>query len=209
MPKKIGLIGKKLGMTRLFNENGQAIGVSVVEVGPCVVLQIKTLAQDGYSALKIGYGTKSDHRMSKPNLGQFESAGKGCFQEIKEFRISEPSEYHVGQVLAINDFFNIGDLVDVTGISKGKGFQGVIKRHGFKGGGSGHGSMFHRAPGSIGCSAWPSRVVKGKKMPGQMGFKKVNKKNVTIIDVRSENNIVLFKGSVPGAKQGILQIFTK
>jgi len=209
MPKKIGLIGKKIGMTRLFNENGQAVGVSVVEIGPCVVLQIKTVANDGYSALKIGYGAKSDSKASKPELGQFESAGKGCFTEIKEFKISDPSVYQVGQVLVINDFFKVGDLVDVSGISKGKGFQGVIKRHGFKGGGAGHGSMFHRAPGSIGCSAWPSRVVKGKKMPGQMGLQKVNKKNVTIIDVRSESNIVLLKGSVPGAKQGILQIFTK
>lgn len=209
MPKKMGLIGKKIGMTRLFDENGQAVGASVVEVGPCVVLQIKTVARDGYSALKIGYGVKSDNKTRKPDFGQFESAGKGCFKEIKEFKISDPSFYQVGQVISINDFFKIGDLVDVSGISKGKGFQGVIKRHGFKGGGAGHGSMFHRAPGSIGCSAWPSRVVKGKKMPGQMGLQKVNKKNVTILDVRKESNIVLLKGSVPGAKQGILQIYTK
>lgn len=209
MPKKIGLLGKKIGMTRVFNENGQAIGVTVVEVGPCAILQIKTFGKEGYNALKIGFGSKSEKRMIKPDIGQCKAADKGCFQEIKEFLVADPGQYSVGQVLAVEDLFKIGDLVDIAGVSKGKGFQGVIKRHGFKGGGSGHGSMFHRAPGSIGCSAWPSRVVKGKKMPGHMGTQRINKKNVTILDIRGEENVVLLKGSVPGAKQGILQIFTK
>lgn len=209
MPKRIGLLGKKIGMTRVFNETGQAMGVTVVEVGPCAILQIKTVAKEGYNALKIGFGPKAEKRATKPEIGQCKAADKGCFYQIKEFVVANPEEYQVGQVLAIEDIFKIGDLVDVAGVSKGKGFQGVMKRHGFKGGGSGHGSMFHRAPGSIGCSAWPSRVVKGKKMPGHMGSTRVNKKNVTILDIRVEDNVVLLKGSVPGAKQGILQIFAK
>ena len=209
MPNRIGLLGKKIGMTRVYNENGQAIGVTAIEVGPCAILQIKTDGKEGYNALKIGFGSKLEKRMTKPDIGQCKAAGKGGFYQIKEFKVIDPDQYQVGQVLAIEDLFKIGDLVDVAGVSKGKGFQGVIKRHGFKGGGSGHGSMFHRAPGSIGCSAWPSRVVKGKKMPGHMGTDRVNKKNVTILDIRSDENIVVVKGSVPGANQGILEIFAK
>lgn len=209
MPKTIGLLGKKLGMTRVFNENGQAIGVTVVEIGPCVILQIKTVGKEGYNALKLGFGSKTEKRMTKPEIGQCKAADKGGFYNIKEFAVGDPAQYQVGQVLAIEDLFKIGDLVDVAGISKGKGFQGVIKRHGFKGGASGHGSMFHRAPGSIGCSAWPSRVVKGKKMPGHMGVQRVNKKNVTVYDIRPSENLMLVKGSVPGAKQGVLEIYTK
>jgi large subunit ribosomal protein L3 len=209
MPKRIGLLGKKIGMTRIFNETGQAVGVTAIEVGPCAILQIKTVMKEGYNALKIGFGSKAEKRTTKPEIGQCKVAGKGCFYQIKEFIVANPHDYRVGQVLSIEDLFKIGDLVDIAGVSKGKGFQGVIKRHGFKGGGSGHGSMFHRAPGSIGCSAWPSRVVKGKKMPGHMGTDRVNKKNVTILDIRVEENVVLVKGSVPGAKQGILQIYSK
>lgn len=209
MPKTIGLLGKKIGMTRVYNENGQAIGVTAIELGPCVILQIKTVAKEGYNALKLGFGTKTEKRMTKPEFGQCKAANKGGFYHIKEFLISDAEDYKVGQIIAIEDLFKIGDLVDVTGVSKGKGFQGVIKRHGFKGGPSGHGSMHHRAPGSIGCSAWPSRVVKGKKMPGHMGTQRVNKKNVTIFDIRSEDNVLLVKGSLPGAKQGLLEIYSK
>ena len=209
MPKTIGLLGKKLGMTRVYNESGQAIGVTAVEIGPCVILQIKTTAHDGYNALKLGFEAKLEQRMSKPELGQCKAADKGGFYHLREFRVVETEPYQVGQVLSAEDIFKIGDLVDVTGVSKGKGFQGVVKRHGFKGGRKTHGSMFHRAPGSIGCSAWPSRVVKGKRLPGHMGTQRVNKKNVTIFDIRSEENVVLVKGSLPGAKQGLLEIYTK
>lgn len=209
MPKTIGLLGKKIGMTRVYNENGHAIGVTAIEVGPCAILQIKTVDKEGYKALKIGYGPKIEKRMSKPEIGQCKAADKGGFYFIKEFRIDDSSQYKVGQVLTIEEIFKIGDLVDVAGISKGKGFQGVIKRHGFKGGASGHGSMFHRAPGSIGCSAWPSRVVKGKRMPGHMGMQRVNKKNVTIFDIREGENIMLVKGSLPGPKQGLLEVYSK
>lgn len=209
MPKTIGLLGKKLGMTRVYNENGQAIGVTAVEIGPCVVLQIKTIAIDGYSAIKIGFASKSEKRMNKPDVGQCKAADKGGFYYLKEFRVGDPSLYQVGQVLNVEDMFKIGDLIDVSGISKGKGFQGVVKRHGFKGGRDTHGSMFHRAPGSIGCSAWPSRVVKGKRLPGHMGSQRVNKKNVTIFDIRSEENVMLVKGALPGSKHGVLEIYTK
>lgn len=209
MPKTIGLLGTKIGMTRVYNENGQAVGVTAVQLGPCVVLQIKTDAKEGYNALKLGFGEKAEKRMTKPDLGQCKAAGKGGFYHIKEFTVVDPSQYQVGQVLSIEDMFKIGDLVDVAGVSKGKGFQGVIKRHGFKGGRKTHGSMFHRAPGSIGCSAWPSRVVKGKKMPGRMGTDRVNKKNVTIFDIRTDENVLLVKGSLPGAKQGLLEIYTQ
>ena len=196
-------------MTRVYNENGHAIGVTAVEIGPCVVLQIKTIAKEGYNALKLGFGAKTEKRMTKPEIGQCKAANQGGFYHIKEFVVTDPENYQVGQVLNLFDLFKIGDLVDVTGISKGKGFQGVIKRHGFKGGRDTHGSMFHRAPGSIGCSAWPSRVVKGKKMPGHMGSQRVNKKNVTIFDIRADENVMLVKGSLPGAKQGLLEIYTK
>jgi large subunit ribosomal protein L3 len=209
MPKTIGLLGKKVGMTRVYNENGQAIGVTAVEIGPCVILQIKTAGKEGYDALKIGFCSKEEKRMTKPEFGQCKAANKGGFYHFKEFLVTNPETYQVGQEIKLIDIFKIGDLVDVTGVSKGKGFQGVIKRHGFKGGGDSHGSMFHRAPGSIGCSAWPSRVVKGKKMPGHMGTQRVNKKNVTIYDIRVEDNVVLVKGSLPGANQGLLEIYTK
>lgn len=209
MPKKIGLLGKKLGMTRVYDENGRAIGVTALEIGPCVVLQVKSIETDGYSAIQLGFGSKRESRMTKPEIGHVKAAGKGGFYHIKEFRIDDSSQYTVGQTLSMDDLFKIGDLIDITGNSKGKGFQGVIKRHGFAGGPDTHGSMCHRAPGSIGCSAWPSRVVKGKKMPGQMGDAKVTRKNYTIIDIRSDDNVLLVKGSVPGSKQGLVELLTK
>jgi len=209
MPKTIGLLAKKLGMTRLYNEEGRAISVTALEMGPCVVLQKKTADKEGYNAIQLGFAAKKESRMKKPQLGHVKAAGQGGFYHIKEFRVDDPAQYEIGQSIAIDDIFKIGDLVDITGTSKGKGFQGVMKRHGFKGGPGGHGSMFHRAPGSIGCSAWPSRVIKGKKMPGQMGNTKITKKNLIVIDIRNEDNVMVVKGSVPGAKQGLLQIFTK
>jgi len=209
MPKTIGLLGKKLGMTRLYNEEGRAISVTALEMGPCIVLQKKTEDKEGYNAIQLGFAARKESRMKKPQLGHAKAAGHGGFYHVREFRVDDPGLYEVGQAIAIDDIFKIGDLVDITGTSKGKGFQGVMKRHGFKGGPGGHGSMFHRAPGSIGCSAWPSRVIKGKRLPGQMGNVKVTKKNLIVIDIRNEENVMVVKGSVPGAKQGLLQIFTK
>ena len=209
MPKTMGILGKKLGMTRIYDELGVAIPVTVVETGPCTVLQVKTMATDGYSAIQVGFSEKKQSKISKPMAGHFKKAGDAGFYHIREFRVNAPEDYEVGQTLSADAVLKIGDVVDVQGISKGKGFQGVMKRHGFKGGGAGHGSTFHRAPGSIGCSAWPARVVKGKKLPGRMGNDTVLKKNMLVIDVRSEDNVVLLKGSVPGAKNGLLKIFSR
>ena len=209
MPKTMGILGKKLGMTRIYDELGDAIPVTVVETGPCTVLQIKTMATDGYSAIQVGFSEKKQSRLTKPMAGHFKKAGENGYYHIREFRVETPENFEVGQKLSVDDVLKIGDVVDVQGISKGKGFQGVMKRHGFKGGGASHGSGFARAPGSIGCSAWPARVVKGKKMPGRMGNDTVLKKNTVVIDVRSEDNVVLLKGSVPGAKNGLLKIFSR
>ncbi len=209
MPKKIGLLGKKIGMTRIYSEEGVAIAVTVIESGPCVVLQKKTVAKEGYNAIQVGFDAKKESRANKPANGHAKAAGKGNFYHIKEFRVSDPEQYQVGQEIHVTDVFKVGDIIDVTGTSKGRGFQGVVKRYGFKGGRMTHGSMFHRAPGSIGCSAWPSRVIKGKRLPGHMGASQVTKKSVTIVDIRPEQNVLVVKGGVPGAKQGLLQIFTK
>ena len=209
MPKKLGMLGKKVGMTRVYSEEGDAIAVTAIETGPCVVLQKKSVAKDGYNAIQVGFVDKKESRINKPMLGHFKAAGKGGFYHIKEFRVDDLTSYEIGQEILVADLFKAGDLVDVCGITKGRGFQGVIKRHGFKGGRETHGSMFHRAPGSIGCSAYPSRVVKGKKMPGRMGNALVTKKNVMIIDVRSESNVLLVKGCLPGATESVLHIFQK
>lgn len=209
MSNFMGLLGKKMGMTRVFSESGTAIPVTVIEAGPCVVLQKKTMAKEGYNAIQVGFGPKKEQRLSKPQKGHVEAAGKGGFYHIKEFRVSDSDAYEVGQEISMTDVFSAGELVDVRSRSKGRGFQGVVKRHGFKGGRDTHGSMFHRHTGAIGCSAWPSRVIKGKKMPGQMGDKFVTKKNCTILDVRPEQNVLVLKGGVPGAKQGLVQIYKK
>jgi large subunit ribosomal protein L3 len=209
MPNTLGLLGKKIGMTRVYSEEGRAIPVTVIEAGPCTVLQKKTSGKEGYNALQLGFVTKKDSRLNKPTAGHCKDAGKGGFYHIREFRVDDPDSYEVGQDISLADLFKIGDLVDISGRTKGRGFQGVIKRHGFHGGRKTHGSMFHRRPGSIGCSAWPSRVVKGKKLPGHMGTNKVTKKNLTVVDIRVEDNIILVKGAVPGAGQGLLNIYTK
>ncbi len=196
-------------MTRVYSQEGDAIGVTVIETGPCVVLQKKTKGKEGYNAIQVGFVSKKESRINKPMLGHFKNAGKGGFYHVKEFRVDDPEQYEVGQELLAKDLFRVGDIVDIKGKSKGRGFQGVVKRYGFRGGCAAHGSMFHRAPGSIGCSAWPSRVIKGKKMPGRMGNNILTKKNVIIVDIRQEDNVVLVKGAVPGAKQGLLSIYKK
>ena len=196
-------------MTRVYSEEGRAIPVTVIEAGPCTVLQKKSLGKEGYNAIQLGFMTKKDARLNKPQAGHCMGAGKGGFYHVREFRVDDPESYELGQDISLADLFKIGDLVDISGRTKGRGFQGVVKRHGFAGGKKTHGSMFHRRPGSIGCSAWPSRVIKGKKLPGQMGTNKVTKKNMTVVDIRSDENIILVKGSVPGAGQGVLNIYTK
>lgn len=209
MPKSMGILGKKVGMTRVYDEVGQAVPVTVIEAGPCKVLQVKTEATDGYTAIQVGFGDKKASRVNKAISGHLKKSDSEGYYFIREFRVSDISAYAVGQEVTLDTVMKAGDKVDVQGTSKGRGFQGVIKRHGFSGGGSGHGSMFHRAPGSIGCSAYPARVVKGKKMPGRMGNDTVLRKNVVVVDVRSEENVVLLKGPLPGAKNGLLKIFKK
>lgn len=193
----------------MYDQHGNAIAVTVLQAGPCTILQKKTTDTDGYNAVQLGFGAKKEARLTKPMIGHVKAAGKGGFSHIKEFRTNEPDRYEVGQELAVGDLFSVGGIVDISGKTKGRGFQGVVKRHGFKGGKMTHGSMFHRAPGSIGACAWPSRVIKGKKLPGHMGNETVIKKNVIIIDVRSDDNLLIVKGSLPGPKNGILHIFTK
>lgn len=209
MPNSMGILGKKIGMTRVYSELGQATPVTVVEAGPCKVLQVKNEATDGYNAIQVGFSEKKASRINKAAAGHFKKSDSQGFYFIREFRVSNPDEYSVGQDITLDTVLKVGDLVDIQGVSKGKGFQGVIKRYGFAGGGAGHGSNFHRAPGSIGCSASPGRVFKGKKMPGRMGNDTVLRKNVIVIDVRSDENVVLLKGPLPGAQNGLLKIFSK
>jgi len=209
MPNTKGILGRKLGMTRVYDENGRAIPVTVIEAGPCTILQKKTVGKEGYNAIQIGFLEKKESRLNKPEVGHCKRSGGVGFYHIKEFRVIDPSSYEIGQQITLAEILTIGDLIDISGNTKGKGFQGVIKRHGFSGGGAGHGSNFHRAPGSIGCSAWPSRVLKGKKMPGRMGNELMTQKNLKVIDIRIDENVLLVRGTVPGAKNGLLNIYTK
>lgn len=209
MPNTKGILGRKIGMTRVYDENGRAIPVTVIEAGPCTILQKKTVGKEGYNAIQIGFLEKKESRLNKPELGHCKRSGGIGFYHIKEFRVTDPESYEVGQQITLAEILEIGDLIDISGKTIGRGFQGVIKRHGFSGGGAGHGSNFHRAPGSIGCSAWPSRVLKGKKMPGRMGNESMTQKNLKVIDIRTEENVLLVRGTVPGAKNGLLNIYTK
>jgi len=202
---KKGLIGKKLGMTQIFWDDGSVIPVTAIEAGPCVVIQKKTSEADGYDALQLGFDQAKEKRVNKPLKGHFKKADKGYFRVLREFRLESTDDYEVGSELKA-DLFKVGDYIDVVGTTRGRGFAGVIKRHGFAGGPSGHGSMFHRAPGSIGASAWPSRVFKGKKMPGHMGNKRQSVQNLMVVGIRPEQNIILVKGAVPSSKNGIVLI---
>ncbi len=199
-----GIIGKKLGMTQVFAEDGSAVGVTAIEVEPSVVLQVKTKEKDGYDAIQVGYGRVKQKNVTKPLQGHFNKANKGFFRFVREF-LTQSETYDVGQEIKA-DIFTMGDYVDVVGTSKGKGFQGVVKRHGFGGGRATHGSMFHRAPGSIGASADPSRVFKGTKMGGQMGNVRKTVQNLQVWQVRSDRNLLLLKGAVPGSKNGFVLI---
>jgi large subunit ribosomal protein L3 len=198
-----GLLGKKIGMSQTYAADGRRIPVTVIEAGPCTVLQLKTVATDGYDAAQVGFGVKSAHRVNKPEMGHFKKAGQGAFSFVREFETTGTCA--VGDQIACN-MFKPGDRIDVTATSKGKGFQGVIKRWGFSGGRASHGSMFKRRPGSIGQSATPSKVVKGKKMPGQMGNQRTTTQNLIIVDVRPEQNLILVRGAVPGPKNGLVEI---
>jgi large subunit ribosomal protein L3 len=200
-----GLIGKKIGMTQIFADDGTRIPVTVVEAGPCVVVQKKSVQRDGYSAIQLGFEQVDASRATRPTIGHARNAGKGVFRHLKEFKLQSADDLNVGDVLEASTF-SAGDLIDVTGVSIGKGFQGVIKRWGFKGGRSSHGSTFHRAPGSIGCSATPSRVFKNKKMPGQLGNTQVTIQRLTVVRVDSSDNLILIKGAIPGAKNSLVYL---
>ena len=200
-----GLIGKKLGMTGLFSSEGKYFPVTVLQAGPCVVTQVKTVATDGYNALQLGFGEKKKSRINKPIKGHLKRSGEGCFERLREFSVDNPGDYKPGQTLS-PDMFKVGERIDVTANSKGRGFSGVIKRHGFHGGGATHGSHSHRVPGSIGCSAWPAKVIKGKKMPGHYGNEQKTVRNLEIVDIRLKQNLILVKGAVPGSRSGLVLI---
>lgn len=202
-----GILGKKVGMTQYFTEAGELLPVTVVEVEPNVVLQVKTMENDGYEAIQLGAFTKRDKLANKPEKGHAAKAETAPKRFIREIRNVELDQYEVGQELTV-ELFNEGDIVNVTGTSKGKGFQGAIKRHGQQRGPMAHGSHYHRAPGSMGGASDPSRVFKGKKLPGQMGGQRITIQNLEIVKVLADKNVLLIKGNVPGAKESYLEIIS-
>ena len=202
---KNGLIGKKIVMTQIFNEEGKVIPVTVIEAGPCVVSQVKTEETDGYNSIQLGFGAIKESKVNKPERGHFTKANIAPARYLREFSVDSIEDVKVGDELKA-DIFMAGDKIDIQGTSKGKGFQGVIKRHGQHRGPMGHGSMYHRRPGSMGSTSTPGRVFKGKKLPGHMGAETVTIQNLEVIKVDLDKNIILVKGSVPGAKGSILKI---
>lgn len=200
------IIGKKLGMTRMFSQEGNIVPVTVVEAGPCPIVQKKTKENDGYTALQVGFLKKKPTRVNRPLMGHFEKCGVGAFYVLKELRVDEVDSFELGQEIAV-DIFEPGDLVDVTGTTKGRGFSGVMKRHGFRGAPGSHGTHeYFRHGGSIGSAADPSRTFKGKKMPGHFGNRKVTVQNIEVVEVRPEQNLIFLKGAIPGWRNGIVVI---
>jgi large subunit ribosomal protein L3 len=205
----IGILGKKIGMTQVFNEQGQAVAVTVVAAGPCPVVAIRTPEQNGYSAVLLGYGAIKAHKLSKPLKGFFDKVEVEPKRTLREFRIDKAEEYKVGQEIRV-DLFEAGEKINVSGVSKGKGFAGVMKRYHFGGQQFSHGtSVMHRHGGSSGAISYPGRIFPGKRMPGHMGSEKVTVKNLAIIAVDVENNLLLLKGAVPGAKNSLVTLYKK
>ena len=202
-----GILGKKVGMTQHFTEAGELIPVTVVEVTPNVVLQLKTIENDGYEAVQLGFDDLREVLSNRPAKGHAAKANATPKRFIREFNNVELSEYEVGQEITV-DVFKAGDIVDVTGTSKGKGFQGAIKRHGQSRGPMAHGSRYHRRPGSMGGASFPSRVFKGKALPGQMGGDRITIQNLEVVKVDAERNVILIKGNVPGSKKSLVEIKT-
>ncbi|MDD5602517.1 MAG: 50S ribosomal protein L3 [Eubacteriales bacterium] len=203
---KKAIYGTKIGMTQIFNEDGLAIPVTVIKAGPCAVIQKKTLETDGYEAVKIGFEDKDVKKLSKPEQGQFTGSGLKGMKYLRELRLEDISAMDTGSVIKVEDMFAAGEKVDVSGVSKGKGFQGNIKRHGQKGGKDTHGSMYHRRVGSMGANSSPSKVLKGKKLPGHMGFENVTVLNLDVVRVDAERSLLLVKGAVPGPRGALLLI---
>ena len=201
------IIGKKIGMTQIFDEEGKVIPVTVIEAGPCVIAQVKSVETDGYNAIQLGFGDVKESKVNKPEKGHFAKASITAKKHLREFRVDEVESYKVGDEIKADTFVE-GDKIDVQGTSKGKGFQGVIKRHGQSRGPMGHGSMYHRRPGSMGPTSTPGRVFKGKKLPGHMGVQTITIQNLDVVAVDMDKNVILVKGSVPGVKGAILKIKT-
>jgi large subunit ribosomal protein L3 len=200
------ILGKKIGMTQVFNESGLSIPVTVIEAGPCTVIQCKTVDSDGYNAIKVGFVDITEKKLNKPEKGQFSKLKLAPKKFLREFRLEDNANFEVGHDIKIEEMFQAGERVDVSGISKGKGFQGTIKRYGQKGGPESHGSMYHRRPGSMGSNTTPARVFKGKKLPGHMGVDKITIQNLDVVRVENERNLLLVKGTVPGPKGALLVI---
>ena len=201
----IGILGKKVGMTRLFGENGEAIPVTVIEAGPCPVVQIKSEETDGYTAIQVGFGRKKENAINQPARGHFKKANVPPLRLLREFRVSDIENYELGGQVTV-DIFSVGERVDVSGISKGKGFSGVMKRWGHKGGKASHGAETHRGGGAIGASSDPSRVFKGMPMAGRMGGKQVSVQSLEVVKVDMNRNLLVVRGSVPGPKNGMIMI---
>ncbi len=203
----IALLGKKIGMTQVFDDANRLIPVTVIEAGPCPVVQVKSTEKDGYDAIQIGFRQQKEHRLSKAALGHFKKAGVDPVAELSEIRTNGEANVNVGDVLTVEGFA-AGEKIDVIGTSKGRGFQGVVKRYGFGGGPASHGSMFHRRGGSYGMCQWPGHVIKGKKMPGRMGNAQRTVQNLEVVKVIADKNLLLIKGSIPGARGGLVTVRT-
>jgi len=202
-----GLIGKKIGMTQVFGADGSVVPVTVIQTGPCVIVQKREMERDGYKALQVGFGSKKSQRVNKPEQGHLVKAGKGAFQVLREFRLDDVARYELGQEIKVSDLFKVGDRVDVSGTSKGRGFAGVIKRWGFSGFPASHGTHeYFRHGGAIGNRSYPGRVFKGKRMAGHWGNERISVQNLEVVGVRAEENLLLVKGAVPGARRGVLLI---
>lgn len=201
---KKAILGTKVGMTQIFDENGKAIPVTVVEAGPNTVIQKKTSETDGYSAIQVGFAGIRENKVNKPETGHFKKADVKPLRFVREFRIDEPNDYEIGAQINV-DIFEAGDIIDVVGTSKGKGFAGGVKRHNFARGSMGHGSKYHRRPGSLGAKG-PARVFKGRKMPGRMGGERVTVQGLMVVRVYPDRNLILIKGAIPGPKKGLVII---
>src|SRR5262245_18183885 len=201
----LGLMGRKIGMTQLYNERSDAVPVTLIEVGPCTVTQVKTAEKEGYAAVQLGFGEKRNKRLTKAELGHRKKNGLKATRWLKRFRVEDASAHTVGQTLAA-DFFEVGKRVDVIGTTMGRGFQGVVKRHRFNGGPMSHGTKTKDQPGSIGASAFPSRVIKGKRLPGHMGTARLTAKNLVVVAVDTDQNLVAVRGAVPGKQRGLVVI---
>ena len=201
----IGLIGRKVGMTQIFGDKGEVVPVTVIEAGPCTITEVRTTPRDGYVAVQLGFGTNKESRFRKPVLGQFKKRNLTPSRHLKEFRVASTEGLEVGQSLTVA-LFEAGQSVDVQGVTKGRGFAGVVKRHGFVAGHASHGPTAGKQPGSIGASAYPSRVVKGKRLPGRMGGENLTIKNLKVVSVDPEQNMMLVRGAIPGPTNGLVLI---